>query len=164
MSEVEVTEAEMAQQAPASSGKGKLVILVLLLAAAGGGGAWYAGLLGGTAPETAAQAAVEPAIYFDIDDNLVVNFQGGGRMRYLQIGVQVMTRDPAAVEALKQHRPVVRNNLIMLFSEQSYESLSTREGKSVLADAALAEVQSVLADGYQGPGVEAVYFTSFVMQ
>ena len=165
MSEVEATGAEVAaEQAGTSGGKGKLLGGLLVLAAAAGGGAWYAGLLGGAEADPAAPAAVQPAIYFDVDDNLVVNFQGGGRMRYLQLGVQVMTRDPAAVEALKRHHPVVRNNLIMLFSEQSYESLSTRDGKAALAEAALAEVQSVLQDDYPGPGVEAVYFTSFVMQ
>jgi flagellar FliL protein len=68
------------------------------------------------------------------------------------------------VEALQAHVPLLRNNLILLFSEQTYETLSSRDGKDALRDAALAEVRGVLPESYQGSGIESVYFTRFVMQ
>ena len=86
-------------------------------------------------------------------------------MRFLQIAVQLETRDPATVELLKTNDPVVRNNLLMLFGNQTYAQLATREGKEALRNQALEDVRKVL----QGAGghperLEAVYFTSFVMQ
>jgi flagellar FliL protein len=59
---------------------------------------------------------------------------------------------------------VIRNNLILLFSEQTYETLSSREGKRKLADAALEEVRKILREQSGNASVEALYFTTFVMQ
>lgn len=153
---------------PAETGKGGskrtlLIAAVAVLLVGGGAAAWFGGFL---APKDGAEAKAValPPIYFDIDSNLIVNFQGGGRIRFLQLGVQAMTRDPAVIEVLKQHHPLIRNNLILLLSEQSQEQLVTREGKAALADAALAEIQKILTEQYGKPGVEAVYFTTFVMQ
>jgi flagellar protein FliL len=167
MSDVNATAEELNEPLPArKGGLWKAMLGVLLLAGLGAAGAWYLGFFDVDGADDAAEAKVvlPPPIYFDVDDNMVVNFQGGGRLRYLQVGVQLMTRDPAAVAALQQHRPVLRNNLIMLFSEQSFETLSSREGKTALQEAALAEVQALLGEDHPGTGVEAVYFTSFVMQ
>jgi flagellar FliL protein len=154
--------------AEATEGKGKkksMLIAAALIVVLGGAGAaaWFGGFLGSGEAEPEAPAAAPP-IYFEVDSNLIVNFEGGGRVRYLQLGVQVMTRDPAVVEILKQHHPVIRNNLILLFSEQQLETLNTRDGKRELAAAALAEVQGIVREFYGEPGVEALYFTTFVMQ
>lgn len=164
MSEIDATPADQAEEGASGGGrKGLWLALLLILAGAGAGAAWFLGLIGG-GDDAEVAAVAGPPIYLDIDSNMVVNFQGGGRLRYLQIGVQVMTRDPDAVEALKAHVPLLRNNLILLFSEQTYETLSSRDGKDALRDAALAEVRGVLPESYQGSGIESVYFTSFVMQ
>ncbi len=105
-----------------------------------------------------------PAIYIPIDPAFVVNFASQGRARFLQITVEVMTRDPKVPEHVEQHLPVIRNNLMLLFSSQTYDSVSTLEGKETLREEALAVIQQVLEDETGDPGVEAVYFTSFVMQ
>ncbi|RMD79278.1 MAG: flagellar basal body protein FliL [Gammaproteobacteria bacterium] len=106
----------------------------------------------------------QPAIYYAFDPPFVVNFQKPTGARYLQVAVEVLTHDPKVVEAIKQHTPLLRNNLLMLFSAQTYEGLSTLEGKQKLREATLAEIQKVLQEKIGEPGVEDVYFTSFVMQ
>jgi len=78
--------------------------------------------------------------------------------------VQVMTRDPEVAQAIEAHMPVIRNNLVMLFSGQKYEEVATREGKERLRQQTLAEIQKVLEERIGKPGVEDVYFTAFVMQ
>jgi flagellar FliL protein len=97
-----------------------------------------------------------------------VNFRRGGGAKYLEVGIELMTRDPKTIEELKTQTPVIRNNLILLLSDQTYESLATREGKEALRAAALAEVQSALhelgGDAEGTAGVESLYFTTFVMQ
>ncbi|HEC18557.1 MAG TPA: flagellar basal body protein FliL [Gammaproteobacteria bacterium] len=105
-----------------------------------------------------------PAIYIPIDPAFVVNFASQGKARFLQVTVEVMTRDPEMPDKIKLHMPVIRNNLMLLFSSQSYDGVSTLEGKEALREEALEVVQQILEEETGDPGVEAVYFTSFVMQ
>jgi len=105
-----------------------------------------------------------PAIYLPIDPAFVVNFASQGKARFLQVTVEVMTRDPLMPDQIKLHMPVIRNNLMLLFSSQSYDGVSTLEGKEALREEALEVVQQILEEETGDPGIEAVYFTSFVMQ
>ena len=52
----------------------------------------------------------------------------------------------------------------MLFSARSSDSLTTPEGKQQLQAETLSAVQEILMRESGEPGVEAVYFTSFVME
>ena len=111
--------------------------------------------------ESAAKA--EP-IYLALDPAFVVNFQDDNGFRFLQIGVQVMARQQPTLDAVKAAEPAVRNALVMLFSSQSYSSLSTREGKEKLRAEALAEIQKIVTARPNAGTIEDLYFTSFVMQ
>ncbi|TVS18546.1 MAG: flagellar basal body protein FliL [Gammaproteobacteria bacterium] len=158
------------EAAPASPGKKPRRLwlwsmVLLMIGGSGAGAAWYLDLIGPVGVDgIAAEERVRPPIYFTLDDNLVVNFQSPGRARYLQVGIELMTRDEAAIPVLKRHAAVVRNNLIMLLSDQSFEGLSSREGKETLQQAALEEVQRVLVEFHGSPAVESLYFTGFLMQ
>ncbi len=105
-----------------------------------------------------------PAIYLPIDPAFVVNFASQGKARFLQVTVEVMSRDPVMSDQITLHMPVIRNNLMLLFSSQSYDGVSTLEGKEMLREEALEVVQQILEEETGDPGIEAVYFTSFVMQ
>ena len=72
--------------------------------------------------------------------------------------------DPAVIENIKKHMPRLRNDLILLFSSQKYEVLSTREGKEKMRDEALFEIRKVLKEETGNPGVEGLYFTTLIMQ
>lgn len=105
-----------------------------------------------------------PAVYLPIDPAFVVNFASQGKARFLQITVEVMTRDVTVPDKVKLHMPVIRNNLMLLFSTQTYDTVSTLEGKESLREESLEVVQQILEEETGDPGIEAVYFTSFVMQ
>lgn len=110
------------------------------------------------------KASKAPLNYVPLDPPFVVNFGGDSDIRFLQVTVEVGTRDPAVVERVKEHRPAIRNSLVLLFSSQDPHALNAREGKEKLRDETLAEVQKVLRQETGVPGVESVFFTSFVMQ
>lgn len=161
-----------ADAAPAApKGKPWLMILIVVAAlAAGGGGAMF--YLGSQAKKQADTETEEkdakpkePAQYVELDPPFVVNFEAKGLMRFLQVTVQVSTRDVATVELINKNDPVIRNDLIMLFGNQRYEDISTREGKEKLRVDALKVIADVVtAEGGDGSKVEQLYFTSFVMQ
>ena len=162
-----VEEAEVAEELEAAKPRSRrwvlLIVIVLLLGGAGGGGAWYFGLFGGAPAEQTAEVHEDP-LYYTLADNLVVNFRNPGGARYLQVGIDLMTHDPDALPALKTNAPVLRNNLILLLSDQSESDLATREGKEAIRDKALAEVRTAMQKLYGAPAVEELYFTTFVMQ
>jgi flagellar protein FliL len=166
--------AESEDAAPAKKGSKLLVVILaaIIAAVAAGGGVYFFAGGKSDAPVRSANAANEkqgapksPAVYVKFDPPFVVNFEAKGMMRFLQVSAEIMTRDPATVELIKLHEPMLRNDLLMLFGSQSYETISTREGKEQLRKEALNVVAKVIAaEGGDAKKVEQLYFTSFVMQ
>ena len=108
---------------------------------------------------------LEPALYQPLEPPLVIAFEGqDGSTRYLQMSLQVMARDPAVIDAVKTHAPAIRNNFLFIIGNRDYAGLATVEGKEKLRAEMLQEVRAILQRNTGKPGVEEVYFTSFVMQ
>ena len=160
-----------ANGAPKRKGKLGLILTALAVLVLGGGGAGaYFMLATGhrekkvEAPRTDAHPK-GPALYVALDPPFVVNFEAEQLVRFLQVTVQVKSRDPVTVDLIKTNDPVVRNDLLLLLGNQSYTTISSREGKEKLRLLALDAVRKVVvAAGGKADQVEAVYFTSFVMQ
>lgn len=106
----------------------------------------------------------KPATYVSLEPPFVVNFEGNAPAKFLQINVEVMTRKPEYAEHIKKHMPVIRNNLVLLFGSQTHDKVNTLKGKEELRQNALTEVQKILEEETGDAGIEALYFTSFVMQ
>lgn len=150
-----------------------ILIGVVVAAAIGGGAAWFF-LKDAKKPEAGAEVPAEAAEhpaepqgkpeYIALDPPFVVNLADPSGDRYLQVEVQLMSRTPKIAESLTLHMPVIRNRLLMLFSQQTTEGLRTREAKEKLQADALAEVKSVLKEATGSEGIDALYFTSFVTQ
>ena len=106
-----------------------------------------------------------PAIYVEFQPPFVVNFDAKGVMRFLQVSIQVMTRDHETSEMIKLHDPKIRNNMLLLLGSQTFDTISTMEGKEGLRKQALDTIAKVIGDeGGEAKKVEDLYFTSFVMQ
>lgn len=121
----------------------------------------------------AVEAPKGPALYLPMDPPLVVSLEDDrGAIRFLQVTVEIMSRDEHVVTALKNHMPVIRNNLLMLLGGQAVDTLTNREDKEKIRQQALAEVRKIMQanppedldeDEHVGT-VEDLYFTSFVVQ
>ncbi len=154
-------------------------VLVLLL---GGGVAWF--FISGdeeAAPESAETEQTEgdkkdadadkgdakeqgPALYHSMNPVFVANLPPGTGAKMLQIGIDLMMRDPELLEFIKLNDPMIRHQLLNLFSIQDATALRKRNGKEKLQSQALEAIQKIIKE-QGGPGkVGAVYFTSFVMQ
>jgi flagellar FliL protein len=113
----------------------------------------------------AAPKPTGPPLYLALDPPFVVNFQADQLVRFLQVSIEVMSRDPKTVDLLKNNDPLVRNDLLILLANQKYSAIATPAGKEQLrADALAAIRKDVVQAGGDPKLVEAVYFTSFVMQ
>lgn len=161
---------EAVAAAPRSGPSMKVVLLAALLAAgAAGAGVYF--MLGSKVAGSESAASHEakpvqlPPTYVKLDPSFVSNFESRGVMRFLQVSVEVMTRDPVIADLVKQHDPRVRNDLLMLFGSQTFDSISTQAGKEQLRAQSLEVVRKIITEqGGDGAKLEQLYFTSFVMQ
>lgn len=160
---VDATPDEVAPAAPPAKRKKPLLLIVaavVVIALAGSGYLLFAHRSHGPAkPELS-----KTAEYYALDPSIVVNFNDDRAIRFLQVGISLMSHDPKSIDAAKAAEPQIRNALLLLFSSQTYETLSSAKGKLKLQQEALKEVQNVVQKSLGRPGIEAVYFTSFVMQ
>lgn len=178
---------EAPEAAPAAAPKksgGKLLLIIGLIVVLAGAGAGYflfmkpkasesahgeeaaasEGEHGGAHGESAEKGSGSGASYLALSPAFTVNLNDEEASRYLQVEMEVMSRSAAGLDSVKQHMPRIRNNLLLLLGQQKYYDLNTRAGKEKLQAEVLAEVQKILKAETGKPGVEAVYFTSFVMQ
>ena len=162
---------------PAGKSKLKLIILIvvgLLLAIGLSVGATLFFLKGDkkeeakseehAATEDAGKPVKKQAIYEVLAPAFVVNYNYKGRQRYMQVSVALMGRDKAELDALHEHMPVLRNNLVMLFSGQEFDALSTPVGKEMLRQQTTASVQALAQKETGKMAVEQVLFTNIVLQ
>jgi flagellar protein FliL len=143
-----------------------IIAAVIVLVGAGAGG-WLFLRHGAAKSKTvhAKHEPVGPALYVSLDPPFVTNFQPNDVARFLQVAVEVLTHDSATADIIKANDPVIRNNLLLLFSNQKYSDLASAQGKDRLRAEALTAVRQVVtANGGDGSRVDAIYFTSFVMQ
>lgn len=112
----------------------------------------------------AAPAGSGEAVYKTIDPAFVVNIQDGSRFRFLQVEVDVMSRDATAMARLDKVMPRVKSELTMLFGSLQRENVQTVEGQKALQAQALDVINTVLKEETGKDGIAAVYFTKFVVQ
>lgn len=104
------------------------------------------------------------AIYFEIHPAFVVNIGSTERTRFLQIDVVVMGYEQSDIKAFEEHIPAVRNDLLLLFSNQDAEDLLTSDGKTMLREKSLEVVRAAMLKKYGKPAIEDIFFTKLVVQ
>ncbi|MDH4274777.1 MAG: flagellar basal body-associated FliL family protein [Gammaproteobacteria bacterium] len=120
---------------------------------------------GGHAAPGAEAGKQKPATYIPLEPAFVVNIKdANGRMRFLQVRMDVMTREEKGADIVKQHISAIRNAVVLLLSTQTVEGLSANEGKERLRAATLEEVQKILEAETGKKIVEGAFFNSIVMQ
>ncbi len=165
--------AEEEQTAEESSGGGKKKLILIALGAL----ILMGGSIGGTllivgGGDDSAEAETEESVevsrgdpsYIDLKPAFTVNLAPEDPVGFLQISMQVLTFNDDVAKDLEKHKPLIRNNLNVLFGKQSSAELRAPEGKQRLQKSALETVQTVVNEHGSGGEVDNVFFTSFVMQ
>ena len=153
-----------------STGKLVIILVVAQVVLIGGlvAALWFAGVFssadageGGGEAEQAQET--KKAHYIKMGDPFTVNVSGGNA-RFMQVGIQVMSRDPKAGDAVKTHMPVIRDRINTILGAQNAEQVRTTEGKQQLRQQIRDDMRKVLEERYGKPAIEEVYFTKFVIQ
>ena len=101
--------------------------------------------------------------YFEFPGDFTTNLKNS--KKFLQISVGVSTQyDEKVMEVVDQHQLSLRSVILSIISDFTEEDIAGSEGKNKLAKDLLDGMNKKLDELKEFPGIEGVYFTSFVVQ
>ncbi len=106
------------------------------------------------------------AIYYTITEPFTINFltQSAQQARYLQIKVTLMAHDQDIIDQAELNLPMLQDSLRSLFSEQTFKAVNAVEGRKALQVSSLSVIKAILKEETGKDNLDAVYFTSFILQ
>jgi len=156
----EVKDAEE-DQAPKKS-KLKLIIIAVVVLLVGAGGIYGYSKFNKNKEEKAETKKAEKVSIVCPLNSFVVNLldkQGVGK-RYLKVTMQIEVGKEEEKLLIENHKPQIRDTVLLLLSSQSLKEINTMEGKLELKQGLLSRMNQILGDGV----VRRIYFTEFVVQ
>lgn len=102
--------------------------------------------------------------YFKISPQTVVNISDKGKVRHLQVGVQLRLAEPGDSSIVEEHIPAIQHELVMLLSGREAQNVRSVQGKELLRTEAMEKIKIVLEENTGRAIINAVYFTAFVIQ
>ncbi|MEA3234310.1 flagellar basal body-associated protein FliL [Pseudomonas mosselii] len=109
----------------------------------------------------------EPKVaYISLSPPFVGNYalDGGPKLRVYKADVALRVTGDAAAAAVKHHEPLIRNQLVALFTQQGVDNMSNVEAKEKLRQEALKQVQQVMESEEGKPIVEDLLFNNLIVQ
>ncbi|MFD2640750.1 flagellar basal body-associated protein FliL [Pseudomonas japonica] len=130
-----------------------LVVLALMLPAA-------------AMAEEEKEGAAPKVSYISLTPPFVGNYalDGSPRLRVYKADVALKITGDADAAAVKHHEPLIRNQLVALFTQQTLDAMSNVEAKEKLRQEALKQVQQVLENEEGRPVVEDLLFNNLIVQ
>ena len=101
--------------------------------------------------------------YFEFPGDFTTNLKSS--RKFLQVSVGVSTQyDEKVIETVDQHQLALRSVILSIISDFTEEDINGSDGKNKLSKQLLKGMNSKLDELKEFPGIEGVYFTSFVVQ
>ena len=162
-----------ADKAPGGGSKKKLFIIigavVLLLLIGGGVAGWFF-----LKPEPPPPEEIDPGLKVPVPnltqtteigpmvniEEFVVNIISGDSPHYVKASLTVELSNEDVQPEVEQRMPQVRDAVLLLIGNKTYEELQDLQGKRQLK----AELKSKINSFLQSGKVRAIYFTNFVVQ
>lgn len=106
------------------------------------------------------------AAYISLAPPFVGNYalDGGPRLRVYKADVALRVTGDEAAKTVQRHEPLIRNQLVALFAQQTVDSMSNVEAKEHLRQEALRQVQQVIEAEEGKPIVEDLLFNNLIVQ
>ena len=104
--------------------------------------------------------------YITLSPPFVGNYalDGGPKLRVYKADVALRVNSDEAAKVVRHHEPLIRNQLVQLFSQQTDETLGSMDAKEKLRQEALKQVQQVLEQEEGKPYVEDLLFNNLIIQ
>jgi len=108
-------------------------------------------------PNLNQQAAIGPMVSID---EFIVNIISADTAHYVKASLTVELTNEQVKEEVEQRMPQMRDTVLMLIGNKTYEELQDLQGKRQLKAELTSKINSFLQTGK----VKSVYFTNFVVQ
>ncbi len=134
--------------------------------------AWIALLLALSLPLTAqssedkeAKEGAAPVVsYVTLVPALVGNFGEGPKLKFYKADLSLRVTGADVEAKVKHHEPLIRNQLVMLFSQQTEQAMAAPGARETLRAEALKQVQEILTQEEGKPLVEDLLFNNLIIQ
>jgi flagellar FliL protein len=104
-------------------------------------------------------------LYYNVTPALIGNLADqGNRLKFFKADVSLRVTGTEAEGKLKQHEPLIRHQLVMLFSAQTSEIINAPDGRETLRQEALKQVQQALTAEEGKPVVDDLLFNNLIIQ
>ncbi|MEG5265120.1 flagellar basal body-associated protein FliL [Pseudomonas sp. JDS28PS106] len=116
--------------------------------------------------EEAKEEGPPKVAYVSLTPPFVGNYalDGGPKLRVYKADIALRVTGAEAEAAVKRNDPLIRNQLVALFTQQTVDTMSTAEAKEKLRQEALKQVQQVMNTEEGKPVVEDLLFNNFIVQ
>ncbi|RYE64972.1 MAG: flagellar basal body-associated protein FliL [Oxalobacteraceae bacterium] len=110
--------------------------------------------------------AAPKVAYIGMTPPFVGNYalDGGPKLHVYKADIALKVTGTEAEAAVKRQDPLLRNQLVAMFAQQTSDSMSNVEGKEKLRQEALKQLQQVMNDEEGKPIVEDLLFNNFIVQ
>lgn len=104
-------------------------------------------------------------LYYNLVPSLIGNLaDGGNRLKFFKADVALRMTGSEAEEKVKHHEPLIRHQLVLLFSAQTSENINAPDGRETLRQEALKQVQQAIEAEEGKPIVEDLLFNNLIIQ
>ncbi|MGE8176271.1 flagellar basal body-associated protein FliL [Pseudomonas fluorescens] len=116
--------------------------------------------------EEAKEGEAPKVTYISLTPPFVGNYglDGTPKLKVYKADVALRVTGDEAVKAVKANEPLIRNQLVALFSQQTTEAMNNVEAKEKLRQEALKQTQQVMNDETGKPMVDDLLFNNLIIQ
>ena len=116
--------------------------------------------------EEAKEDTAPKVSYITLNPPFVGNYglDGGPMLKVYKADVALRVTGDAAAQAVRANEPLIRNQLVALFAQQTTETMNNVEAKEKLRQEALKQTQQVMNDETGKPVVEDLLFNNLIIQ
>ena len=116
--------------------------------------------------EEAKEGEAPKVSYISLSPPFVGNYglDGTPKLKVYKADVALRVTGDEAAKAVKANEPLIRNQLVALFNQQTSETMNNVEAKEKLRQEALKQTQQVMNDETGKPMVEDLLFNNLIIQ
>ncbi|EXF91919.1 flagellar basal body protein FliL [Pseudomonas fluorescens HK44] len=116
--------------------------------------------------EEAKEGEAPKVSYISLTPPFVGNYglDGTPKLKVYKADVALRVSGEEAIKAVKANEPLIRNQLVALFSQQTTEAMNNVEAKEKLRQEALKQTQQVMNDETGKPMVDDLLFNNLIIQ
>ncbi|EJM88040.1 flagellar basal body-associated protein [Pseudomonas sp. GM60] len=118
------------------------------------------------AEEAAKEGEAPKVSYLTLSPPFVGNYglDGTAKLKVFKADVALRVTGDEAAKQVKANEPLIRNQLVALFTQQTSEAMNSIEGKEKLRQEALKQTQQIMSDETGKPVVEDLLFNNLIIQ